>query len=114
MVNLIRGMLPQLPTKESDSMIWRSAVLAVLLVGCNNWHGTGTVIQKDYDPPKTTSSQQCFKSSKTTSTCVPTSSTQPERWTLKIRDHAGDTHSVSVSEGEYNGAKVGDAFTNGE
>jgi uncharacterized lipoprotein NlpE involved in copper resistance len=99
MVNLIRGMLPQLPTKESDSMIWRSAVLAVLLVGCNNWHGTGTVIQK---------------SSKTTSTCVPTSSTQPERWTLKIRDHAGDTHSVSVSEGEYNGAKVGDAFTNGE
>jgi hypothetical protein len=92
----------------------RLVTLGVLLLAGCSWHGQGTVIQKDYGPSKTTTSQQCFRSSSKTTTCVPTSSTRPETWQLKIRDAAGEEHSVYVTEDEYEDAEIGDHFANGE
>jgi hypothetical protein len=88
-------------------------VIVVLLAGCSSWHGAGTVIQKDYSPQQINSTQRCYSSAKTMH-CIPSTTVQPETWELRIRDATGKTHSVSVSEGEYNAADIGGSFSNGE
>lgn len=86
------------------------AALALTLTGC--WHGTGTVIRRDYHASWTSVTTSCSSTGKVTS-CHPNITTYPESYDLLVRDSKGDEHWVSVSPGDYNSHPVGSTFTNG-
>lgn len=81
---------------------------AAILTACG-WHGSGTVVKKDYDKPYTSYSS-C---SSTRKNCHSTSTYHSAEWKLQIRDGKGKKHWVEVPEREYSEIKIGDAFSNG-
>lgn len=95
--------------------------LVVLTVSCG-WHGTGTVVQKDY-----TQAWTQIVHSETCSTygtadhprrvCTPYTYPlyHPQHWDIQVRDAKDNKkHWVGVSEYEYNNTVIGSTFTNGE
>lgn len=82
---------------------------AAILTACAGWHGSGTVVKKDYDKPYTSYSS-CSSSSKN---CHSTSTYHSAEWKLRVRDAEGDEHWVEVPEREYSETKIGDTFSNG-
>ena len=91
--------------------------LAVLFVlGACGWHGSGTVIQKDYDAAWVQSTVSCHQTNgKGGVICVPETRYWPEEYRLRIRSDAdGSAHWVSVSESEYSTASIGGSFSNEE
>lgn len=90
------------------------ALILVLLAGCG-WHGTGTVVQKDYHSAWVQTTVVCHPiGSKGQTMCVPETHYWPEKFRLKIRSDDKKTHWVSVSDSEYSSASIGGAFSNGE
>ena len=86
-------------------------LLAALLASCG-WHGTGTVVQKDFNKAYTSHTVSCHTVGKTTN-CVPQSTYHDAEWKLKVRDSKGDEHWVEVPSEEYSNTAIGDSFTNG-
>jgi hypothetical protein len=88
-----------------------SALLAVLVIGGCGWHGSGTVIQKDYDRPHYYTTSSCHTSGKTT-ICIPVNHYVGPNWRIKVRDSENKTHWVDVSEKEYDEYAIGAHFEN--
>lgn len=88
---------------------------AGLVLAACGWHGTGTVVQKDYDRAWTQVTVQCHPiGTKGQTVCVPTTIYHSEQFRLKVRAEADSkTHWVGVDQHEYDSAKIGDAFSNG-
>jgi hypothetical protein len=91
-------------------------VVAALLSGCG-WKGSGTVVERDYDRPYTTTTERC--STRTTGTtrtrtCQNDPVYHPANFSLLVRDGKGENHWVSVSERDYNTHPVGSKFQNGQ
>lgn len=94
-----------------------STMLVLGLVACSSWTGTGTVVEKLYDDadswvdPMGTCIQRTLLGA-----CVswmPITHHDPEHFSIKVQDSAGETHEVAVSSVEYDNIQVGDSFTNG-
>lgn len=89
-------------------------ILALIASASCGWHGTGTVVEKDYHPAWVQIQTQCHTVGKST-VCVPNNIYHSESWSLKVRDQAdAKTHWVDVSEQDYNSSAVGSSFSNGE
>lgn len=86
-------------------------ILLMFAVSCG-WHGSGTVVAKDYDAAWVQMGTQCHATSKG-SICVPNNIYWPESFQLQVKDAEGKKHWVDVSSVEYNRAAVGDSFANG-
>lgn len=94
-----------------------STMLALGLVACSSWTGTGTVVAKLYDDadswvdPMGTCIQRTQQGACVSR--VPMTHHDPEHFSIKVQDSAGETHEVAVSSAEYDSIQIGDNFTNG-
>jgi hypothetical protein len=87
--------------------------VALLLSGCG-WKGTGTVIQRDYEPPEIEYKEKC--STQTTGTtktrkCKKVREHDPAEWSILVKDDKdGQEHWFDVSEQEYNAHPEGSKY----
>lgn len=86
-------------------------LLVMFCVSCG-WHGTGVVVEKNYDPAWVQTTTRCQIYGKTT-ICLPDTIYWPESWSIQVKDEANKKHWVDVSEQEYLSISVGSSYTNG-
>lgn len=84
-------------------------VAALALSGCGNPIPPGTVIEKEHEPRKVTSTTSCSGTG-TKRTCTPKTTTRAECWELEIRDDQGNEHETCVSEREWDKWSVGSRY----